>query len=106
MAEVKYVHQNVGFDAIDAASGKFNITNRFYFTNLKKYQIHYSVLANGKTVKSGKVSLDIAPQASKEFTVPVNGLKARPGTEYFVNFSVIAVEIGRASCRERVYVLV
>ncbi len=61
MAEVKYVHQNVGFDAIDAASGKFNITNRFYFTNLKKYQIHYSVLANGKTVKSGKVSLDIAP---------------------------------------------
>ena len=92
MAEVKYVHQNVGFDAIDAASGKFNITNRFYFTNLKKYQIHYSVLANGKTVKSGKVSLDIAPQASKEFTVPVNGLKARPGTEYFVNFSVIAVE--------------
>ena len=92
MAEVKYVHQNVGFDAIDAASGKFNITNRFYFTNLKKYQIHYSVLANGKTVKSGKVSLDIAPQASKEFTVPVNGLKARPGTEYVVNFSVIAVE--------------
>ena len=92
MAEVKYVHQNVGFDAIDAASGKFNITNRFYFTNLKKYQIHYSVLANGKTVKSGKVSLDIAPQASKEFTVPVSGLKARPGTEYFVNFSVIAVE--------------
>ena len=92
MAEVKYVHQNVGFDAIDAASGKFNITNRFYFTNLKKYQIHYSVLANGKTVKSGKVSLDIAPQASKEFTVPVNGLKARPGTEYFVNLSVISVE--------------
>ena len=92
MAEVKYVHQNIGFEAIDAASGKFNITNRFYFTNLKKYQIHYSVVANGKTVRSGKVSLDIAPQASKEFTVPVNGLKARPGTEYFVNFNVIAVE--------------
>jgi len=30
MAEVKYVHQNVGFEAIDAASGKFRITNRFY----------------------------------------------------------------------------
>lgn len=92
MAEVKYVHQNVGFEAIDAATGKFNITNRFYFTNLKKYQIQYSVLANNKTVKSGKVSLDIAPQASKEFTVPVNGLKPQPGTEYFVNFSVKAVQ--------------
>ena len=92
MAEVKYVHQNVGFEAINAATGKFNITNRFYFTNLKKYQIHYSVLANNKTVRSGKVSLDIAPQASKEFTVPVNGLKPQPGTEYFVNFSVTAVQ--------------
>ena len=92
MAEVKYVHQNVGFEAIDAASGKFRITNRFYFTNLKKYQIHYSVLSNNKTIKSGKVSLDIAPQASKEFTVPVNGLKSQPGTEYFVNFSVTTVE--------------
>ena len=61
MAEVKYVHQNVGFEAVDAAAGIFKITNRFYFTNLKKYQIHYNVLANGKTIKGGKVSLDIAP---------------------------------------------
>ena len=36
--------------------------------------------------------MDIAPQASKEFTVPVNGLKAQPGTEYFVNFSVTTTE--------------
>ena len=43
MAEVKYVHQNVGFEAVDAAAGIFKITNRFYFTNLKKYQIHYNV---------------------------------------------------------------
>ncbi|WP_294627453.1 glycoside hydrolase family 2 TIM barrel-domain containing protein [uncultured Bacteroides sp.] len=92
MAEVKYVHQNVGFEATDAASGKFKITNRFYFTNLKKYQIHYNIVANGKNIKRGKVSLDIAPQASKEFTVPVNGLKAQPGTEYFVNFSVTTTE--------------
>ena len=92
MAEVKYVHQNVGFEATDAASGKFKITNRFYFTNLKKYQIHYNVVANGKNIRGGKVSLDIAPQASKEFTVPVNGLKAQPGTEYFVNFSVTTTE--------------
>lgn len=92
MAEVKYVHQNVGFEAIDAASGKFRITNRFYFTNLKKYLIHYSVLANGKAIKKGNVSLDIAPQDSKEFTVPVNGLKVQPGTDYFVNFSVTTTE--------------
>ena len=50
------------------------------------------MVANNKIIRGGKVSLDIEPQASKEFTVPVNGLKAQPGTEYFVNFSVTTVE--------------
>ena len=39
MAEVKYAYQNVGFEKTDATQGKFLITYRFYFTNLKKYMI-------------------------------------------------------------------
>ena len=50
MTEVKYAHQNVGFEAIDPAAGKFLVKNRFYFTNLKKYMISYTVKANGKTI--------------------------------------------------------
>lgn len=92
MAEAKYAHQNIGFEAIDLANGLFRVTNRFYFTNLKKYMVHYSVTANNKVVRSGKVSLDIEPQASKEFTVPVGNLKPQAGTEYFVNFNVTTVE--------------
>ena len=92
MAEVKYAHQNIGFEAIDLANGLFRVTNRFYFTNLKKYMVHYSVTANNKVVRSGKVSLDIEHQASKEFTVPVGNLKPQAGTEYFVNFNVTTVE--------------
>lgn len=93
MQEVKYAHQNIGFEAVDAAKGVFRITNRFYFTNLKKYMISYNVSANNKIVKSGKVSLDIEPQASQEFTVPVTGLAtSKAGTEYFVNFLVTTVE--------------
>ena len=92
MAEVKYAHQNIGFEAIDLANGLFRVTNRFYFTNLKKYMVHYSVTANNKVVRSGKASLDIEPQASKEFTVPVGNLKPQAGTEYFVNFNVTTVE--------------
>lgn len=92
MAEVKYAHQNIGFEAIDLANGLFRVTNRFYFTNLKKYMVHYSVTANNKVVRSGKVSLDIEPQASKEFTVPIGNLKPQAGTEYFVNFNVTTVE--------------
>lgn len=92
MAEVKYVHQNIAFEPVDLANGRILVKNRFYFTNIKKYTISYNIAANGKIVKSGKTSLDIEPQGSKEFTVPVNGLKAKPGTEYFINFSVTTVE--------------
>ena len=88
MAEVKYAHQNVAFEAADLAAGKFKVLNRFYFTNLKKYMIFYEVKANSKTLKRGKVSLDVAPQQAADLNVPVNGLSPKAGTEYFVNFAV------------------
>ncbi len=92
MAEVKYAHQNVGFEATDPANGRFRVKNRFYFTDLRKYRIHYSVVANNKVVRSGNLSLAIGPQDSQELTVPVGNLKPQAGTEYFVNFSVTTTE--------------
>lgn len=88
MAEVKYAHQNIWFEPIDLATGRFQAINRFYFTNSKKYAISYAIKKNGKTIRSGKVTLDIEPQASKEFNVPVSGLSPKAGVEYFINFSV------------------
>lgn len=92
MNEVKYAHQYVGFEPVDLAKGIFKVQNRYYFTNLKKYQISYQVKANDKVVRNGKVSLDIAPQASQELTVDVSGLEPKTATEYFVNFSVTTTE--------------
>lgn len=92
MTEVKYAYQNVAVEPVDLAAGKFRVINRFYFTNLQKYMITYEVKANGKVLRSQKLSMDVAPQASKELTVPVSNLKPKAGTEYFVNFSVCAVQ--------------
>jgi beta-galactosidase len=88
MAEVKYAYSNVAFDKVDVAKGLFRIINRFYFTSLKDYAVNYTIKANGKTIKSGTISVDLAPQESKEITVPVAGLKPQAGVEYFVNFTV------------------
>lgn len=88
MQEVKYAHQNFGFEAVDAAQGLFRITNRFYFTPSDGYAFRYTIMANGKPVKSGPLTVKLAPQASQEVTVPVSGLTAKPATEYFVNFQV------------------
>lgn len=54
--------------------------------------ISYEVKANGKTLKRGKVSLDVAPQQAAELDVPVSGLKPKADTEYFVNFAVTTVQ--------------
>lgn len=88
MAEVKYAHQNVGFEATDLAKGKIKVTNRFYFTGLKNYAIRYAIRANGKTLRDGRLTLDLAPQASQEISVPVEGLKPQTGTDYLIDFEV------------------
>lgn len=92
MAEVKYVYQDVAITAKDLANGIFEVFNRYYFKNLKDYMITYTIMANGKAVRHGKVSLDIAPQTSKELQINIAGLKPQKDTEYFVNFSVITVQ--------------
>ena len=92
LTEVKYAYQNVAVEPVDLAAGRFVVKNRFYFTNLKKYMMTYDVKANDKIVRSGKVSLDIAPQGTKEFSVPVGNLKPKAGAEYFVDFRVFAVQ--------------
>lgn len=94
MAEVKYTHQDIGFDASDLSKGQVRITNRFYFTDLSGYTINYQVKANDKTIREGKLSLSLSPQSSEIITIPLAGLNPQPGIEYFINFSVTANQPG------------
>lgn len=88
MAEVKYTHQNVGFEAIDLDKGEIRITNRFYFTDLSRYLVEYQIKANHKIIKKVTLPLSLAPQESRTVTLPVGKLKAEPDVEYFINFEV------------------
>lgn len=92
MAEVKYVHQNVAFEAVDLSAGEVKIKNRFYFTNLSRYQVKYKIYENGKVVKQAVLALDIAPQQEEIVTIPVAGLQGKPGVTYFLNFEVTTKE--------------
>lgn len=89
MAEVKYTHQNVGFEVVDLEKGQFKIKNRFYFTNLADYIVRYSILENGKLIKQEALNINLMPQDSLIVNVPTAKLKAKKGVEYFVNFEVL-----------------
>lgn len=89
MAEVKYVHQNVAIWPVDAKEGKFNVTNRFYFSNLNDYNINYEVVsADGKVLKKGVINKYIAPKQTAEITIPMP--KIANDEETLVNFTVTA----------------
>jgi beta-galactosidase len=90
MAEVKYVHQNVAFEAIDLNKGEFKILNRFYFSNLKDYTVRYNILENGKVIQNGVIPVNLEAQQSQIINVPVNKIRVKPASEYFVNFEVLS----------------
>ncbi|MDL2320467.1 DUF4981 domain-containing protein [Alistipes sp. OttesenSCG-928-B03] len=92
MNEMKYCHQNVAFEAVDAAQGRFRITNRFYFTDLDRYRIRYFVTCDGEKVREGVLpTFALAPQQSAEVTVQLGRNKWQAGREYIVNFEVVTL---------------
>ncbi len=90
LAEVKYVYQNVKFTSDDPVSGKYNIFNRFYFTDLSGYDVRYTVLADGKPVRKGKLRFDTQAQQGEDFIVKLPRL--RKSKEYHINFDVVTRE--------------
>ena len=91
LEEVKYVYQDIKFSSEDPASGKFNIFNRFYFKDLSKYEVRWSVLADGKVVKKGKLRFDTPAHQGEDFVVKLPKMKKRKG--YYINFDVVTTEV-------------
>lgn len=72
MAEVKYTHQNVKFEAVDLKKGDFRVFNRFYFTNLKDYDFYYEVkklFPVAGVLAQGKLNIEGAPQQWASFHI-------------------------------------
>lgn len=92
MAEVRYCQQDVAFTAKNIEKGIFYIHNNFYFTDLKDYDIKYTILENGKEVKNHAFITSIAPGDSISYTVPTSETEFKEGCEYIINFEVFTRE--------------
>ncbi|MBD0404678.1 glycoside hydrolase family 2 TIM barrel-domain containing protein [Flammeovirga sp. EKP202] len=90
--EVKYVHQNAQFHAMDLSKGIISVTNEFDFTNLSKYKLTYDVLKNGEVIKKGELALNVAPHQTKDIVVPLPEMPQQEGVEYFLNLDVLTKE--------------
>ena len=87
--EVKKVYQNIGFKPVDLATGKVEVVNKFFFTNLMGYEFSWSLSEDSTEIESGKLErLDVGPRQSKIIAVPFKNPNPRPGSEYWLRFSI------------------
>lgn len=60
--EVKKVHQNIQFEAVDIKDGKFKISNEFNFTNLNAFNFNWELTSDGKIIATGNFNkLSVEP---------------------------------------------
>ncbi|WP_297090360.1 glycoside hydrolase family 2 TIM barrel-domain containing protein [uncultured Draconibacterium sp.] len=87
--ECKYVFQPVVFEAVDASAGLVRIINRFSFTNLRNYEIRYSIAENGKIIESGALpEYDIAAGESAVLQVPFKNADLKTNAENILRLSL------------------
>ncbi|MGQ1784490.1 glycoside hydrolase family 2 TIM barrel-domain containing protein [Saccharicrinis sp. GN24d3] len=84
--EVKKVYQNISV-LKGHKRGEFFVKNKFFFSNLNKYNLNISVLIDGKIAESTTITdLDIAPQSAKAVAVE---LPKTENKDVHINFSFV-----------------
>lgn len=67
--EAKVAYQYVKIEMIDETKGEVKITNLHDFTNLKEYQINWTLMLDGKEIESGALNIDLLPHESTNVTL-------------------------------------
>ncbi len=87
--EVKKVLQPALFEAVDLATGKIAITNRYYFKDLSNLRLDWQLSQGGKLFQEGNVPLKtIKPGEKAEVILPVSYSNPPRGGEMFLNVSL------------------
>lgn len=88
--EVKKVYQPVRFHAKNIARGRFVIENRFDFTNLSEFDLHWHITADGEPVADAFQAMPmIEPGKKHELALAFPRLPRSDDREYFVTLTAV-----------------
>jgi len=88
LIEHKKVVEPVSVEAVDLATGRLRVHNRYDHASLAHLAASWELLADGERVSSGALPLpEVAAGASVEVTVPVAADRLAPGRSYLLNVS-------------------
>ena len=86
--EVKKVQQNIEISAVDSATGKFNIKNKYFFKNLDFVEASWQLLEDGYPVGNGVLNPPtIEPLKNADVHISLEGYVMAKEKEYFVKIS-------------------
>lgn len=86
--EIRKCYQNIGIIAEDIGKWEFKLVNKFLFTGLDEYELHWVLERNGKTIAEGKEPLSAAPGECEFVTLPCAPADSlNKGGEYWLTVS-------------------
>lgn len=78
--EVKKCYENIVVEAVDLQKRNFRIKNEYLFTNLKEYELRWSIANNGLVFEEGIEEIDVKPNSMEiitlNYTLPKIGLSS------------------------------
>jgi beta-galactosidase len=87
--EMKKTYQNIKFRLLDAKQGLVEIKNGYFFRDLSNYLIKWTLLENGKKVKSGEIkSVEAPPGKAAIINLGLDPSHA-VGGELYLNLSAV-----------------
>lgn len=86
--ELKKVYQNISVKAADLSRGEIKIINKYFFTDLNKFDLVWNFKEDDKTLQEGVINdLSLEPRKEKVITLPVKPSQLKKDCEYWLNFS-------------------
>jgi len=88
--EVKKVYQQIKFNAINILNGEFEIHNKYDFQTLEDFNINWEISEDGIVITSDSFGIiDVPPDSKKIIKINYPEIDTKPGSEYFIKFSVV-----------------
>lgn len=85
LEEVKKVYQYIKIQPEDVLNGKVSISNKYSFINMDKFDLYWSLAADGKVIRSGMLpALALPAGESTIINIPYTAPITIPGAEYWL----------------------
>lgn len=83
--ELSKLYQNIEFKAIDAEKGLIEVKNKYLFTNLNEFEIHWKQYSDKGVFREGVTAIDVKPGQKGIIDLELNRLTK---TECYLDFDV------------------